>query len=497
MRWNGTRNMFGIGLPSLKDLALARRGCFHFPTILEIAGMKEGLAREWIAQISSRSTPLCLRLSMLVETPTAPVSASTVRMKIAWRILPFVFVLYIVSYLDRANVAFAKIPMSEELHFSEAVFGFGAGIFFVGYLLLEIPGALLVEHWSARKWIARILVTWGFCTIGIGFIQTPRGFYWARFFLGLAEAGFFPGVIIYLTHWFSARDRARAMSGFTMAVPLSLAMGAQLSAAILQVDWFGLAGWRWMFILEGLPAVVLGVGAWFYLTDRPENARWLEPAERDWINRQLRMENERKRAEGKAAFRDSLRDPNVILLALGLFFVVLGGYGFLFWLPSTIKEASGLSVVQSTVLASLPFGLAFFAIAVFGWSSDRANERKLHAAVPMALAGVFLWLSTLPGQSLFWLLVWLSLTGAAAYAWAPAFWALPTLLLGESAAAVSVGIINCVGSLGGFVGPFAVGYLLNQGYPKVVVLSFLQVSFLLAALLLCLTRPPQTEMKAL
>ncbi|HUE15568.1 MAG TPA: MFS transporter, partial [Planctomycetaceae bacterium] len=196
-------------------------------------------------------------------------TANSARRRIAARVLPLVFAMYIVNYLDRANVAFAKLPMSAELGFSEKVYGQGAGIFFIGYLAFEIPGALIVERFGARRWMARILITWGLCTAAVGLVRTPSQFYWTRFVLGLAEAGFFPGIIVYLTHWFALADRARAMSGLVLAIPVALGLGAPLSAAILQIHWFDVSGWRWLFILEGLPAVVLGVFALFYLTDRP------------------------------------------------------------------------------------------------------------------------------------------------------------------------------------------------------------------------------------
>jgi ACS family tartrate transporter-like MFS transporter len=268
-------------------------------------------------------------LAKLTPTPDSE-RGQDARRKAALRILPFLFALYIVSYLDRANVAFAKLPMSADLGFSEAVFGFGAGIFFVGYLLLEI-GALIVEHWSARKWIARLLLTWGVCSVLTGFIQTTTQFDWIRFCLGLAEAGFFPGIVIYLSHWFIQTDRARAVSGFTVAVPLSLALGAPVSALILQHGtWLGLSAWRWMFILEGLPAVLLGLVTWFYLTDRPADASWLRPEEKTWLDEKLLCEKEQKRAAGKAKLAHIFREPKVVFLALGLFFVVLGGYGLCF-----------------------------------------------------------------------------------------------------------------------------------------------------------------------
>jgi ACS family tartrate transporter-like MFS transporter len=244
--------------------------------------------------------------------------AARTRRKITRRLVPFAFVLYIIAYLDRANVGFAKLSMTADLSFSEAVFGFGSGIFFIGYLLLEIPGALIVERWSARKWIARILITWGFCTVLVGFVRTPGQFYAARFLLGTAEAGFYPGLVIYFSHWFAERDRARAMAGLISAIPVSLALGAPVSALILRVHWLSLPGWRWVFILEGLPAVVFGVVTLFYLTDHPREAKWLEPDEREWITAELEGEKQRKKAHGHIPVWAALRKPNVLLLALAL-----------------------------------------------------------------------------------------------------------------------------------------------------------------------------------
>jgi ACS family tartrate transporter-like MFS transporter len=209
------------------------------------------------------------------------------RRRISRRILPFVFILYIVAFLDRVNVAYAALQMTHELGFSAEVLGLGAGIFFIGYFLLEIPGAILVERWSARKWIARIMISWGMVTTVLAFVRTPHQFYWMRFFLGMAEAGFFPGIIVYLTHWFRAEDRAKAVATFAAAVPVSNIIGSPIAGLILGVHWLGMAGWRWIFILEGIPAIVFGVITFFYLTDRPSEAKWLAPEERDWIVKEL------------------------------------------------------------------------------------------------------------------------------------------------------------------------------------------------------------------
>src|SRR5882724_4941650 len=247
------------------------------------------------------------------------------RRKVARRLLPFLFVLYIIAYLDRANVGFAKLAMTADLSFSEQVFGLGSGIFFLGYFILEIPGALIVERWSARKWMSRILITWGFCTVWVGFVRTPTEFYWARFLLGAAEAGFFPGLIIYLSHWFVERDRARAMAGFIVAVPFSLALGAPISALILRLNWFGLAGWRWVFILEGAPAIIGGIVTIFYLTDWPHQAKWLPADECDWITRELDRE---KQAVHSYRIWEALRHRELILLVMAYFLAVTSAYGF-------------------------------------------------------------------------------------------------------------------------------------------------------------------------
>ncbi|MBI2926265.1 MAG: MFS transporter [Verrucomicrobia bacterium] len=419
--------------------------------------------------------------------------ADTTRRKVAWRILPFVFLLYIIAYLDRANVAFAKLNMTADLKFSETVFGLGAGIFFIGYLVLEIPGALIVERWSARKWFARILISWGLCTVLVGFVRTPMEFYLARFLLGVAEAGFFPGIIVYFTHWFASRDRAHALSGLVMAIPFGLALGAPVSGLILKLDWLGLAGWRWVFILEGLPAVVLGVVTLFYLTDWPHEARWLEPHEREWLTEKLTAEQRAKQARGRVSIWQALRERNVWLLALGICAANTGGYAFGFWLPTTIQQASGGSASAAAAWAALPYACGFFAVFLAGQSSDRTGERRLHTALGMALTAVFLAASTMPGQSFAGVMGWLCLTAAAAYFWPAPFWVLPTLTLTESAAAAAIGFINCFASLGGFFGSPVFGWLRDHGFSYRTCLLFLASCYLLGAVLICAVRTTKLD----
>ncbi|MBM3800780.1 MAG: MFS transporter [Acidimicrobiia bacterium] len=415
--------------------------------------------------------------------------AGCTRRKIFRRLLPFLFVLYIISYLDRANVAFAKLPMSADLGFSEAVFGFGAGIFYLGYILLEIPGALIVEKWSARIWMARIMISWGLCTVLVGFVHTANQFYIARCLLGVAEGGFFPGIVVYLAHWFAKEDRSRAMAGFTMAAPAAIVIGAPISALILQLDWLGWAGWRWMFVLEGLPAVFLGIVTAFFLTDRPHQAKWLEPEERDWIAARLASERQELHKSGHMTVLQGLKQRNILFLALACALCNFSMFAYLLWLPTTIRDASGLSVTLSTICSALPFGLAMISIPLVARSSDRTGKRKLHTIVPMVLAAVFFVLSAIPGLPFPLVLALLCLTGAAAFSWGVSLWVIPGLILGESAAAASVGFINSINSIGSFLGPAVTGFLLTQGFSHREVVWLLSSCFVVSAGLVAAVRP--------
>jgi ACS family tartrate transporter-like MFS transporter len=416
--------------------------------------------------------------------------AAQTRGRIFRRILPFIFFLYILAYIDRANVAFANRPMSADLGFSEAVFGFGAGVFFLGYFLLQIPGALIVERWSARRLIAVILVAWGMLTMLIGFVRTPGQFYISRFFLGAAEAGFFPGVLVYLTHWFRSGDRARATARFALAAPVALVIGAPLSSVILKLNWLGLPGWRWVFILQGVPAILFGVVTLFYLTDRPRDAKWLAQDQRDWIESELRRERELKGARQDHDWWKVVVHRDVLLLTGASFCANLGGYGFILWLPNTLNRGMGLSLILSTALSALPFVAAIAASLLVGWLSDRSGERKWHTCAVFLSAGLFLALSSVPGQPVALSIFWITLTGAAVYSWVPPFWVLPSLMLGESAAAASIGLINSVGNLGGFAGPWIAGYLLSRGARYGVALLVLAASFCASAILTSLVRLP-------
>jgi MFS transporter, ACS family, tartrate transporter len=439
-----------------------------------------------------------------------PALARTVRRKVAVRLLPLVFVLYVVAYLDRANVGFAKLAMKDDLGFSEAAFGWGFGLFFVGYLFLEIPGALIVERWSARKWFARILVTWGVCSMGTALVRTETHFYVARFLLGLAEAGFFPGVIVYFTHWFPKRDRARALAGLAFGVPFSMALGARVSGWLLEQTWFDLAGWQWVFLAEGAPAVLLGIAVPFILPDRPRDARWLTAAEREYLENTLdaerrevvldanRLDSEERdyvepaRGEQMTLGR-ALRQRTVWTLALGIMAINTGGYALVFWLPTAMQGLLGKAdrpTDSTNVLDWIMFiylcGLV--GIGVAAHSSDRTGERKWHCVAGLVLAGVGLALSVVPGQPWSAVFAWLCVAGFGAFFWIPPFWVLPTTTLTASAAAVAVGVINMCANLAGLIGASAVGEMRQAGVSDWACVLFLAGGYTLGAIILSTLR---------
>lgn len=417
------------------------------------------------------------------------------RRKAYLRLLPLLFLCYVIAYVDRANVAIAKLTMERDLpHFDNAVIGFGAGVFFIGYFLLEIPGTLLVEKWSARKWISRIMISWGIVAALTAWVRQPWEFYTVRFFLGLAEAGFFPGVIVYLTHWFPSRDRARALSWFFVATPIAQIISPKISNEVLKIGldgrppFWGLVGWQWVYIGWGIPAVVLGVIVLLTLTDRPGQARWLEADEREALEMELKREKARHHAGGgHMTVLGALRHPKVLMLAAAYFFIVTGNYGVEFFLPSILEKWYGLNLDRVTWLVVLPPIGSLIGQVFVGWSSDRFDERRLHAVLPILAGAVALAAAALTTAPPLWVTVALfivAMTGLKAYM--PAFWSLPNLFLTEAAAAGSIGLINSVGNLGGFLGPYVIGKVetvtgsFNRG------LLFLAVSMTVSAAIILL-----------
>ncbi len=412
--------------------------------------------------------------------PIAVEVADRTRRQIAVRLLPFLFILYITNYLDRTNLAYAALGMSRDLGFSDRVFGLGAGIFFISYLTLQIPGALLVELWSARRMISATTAL----------VHTPGQLYLARFLLGAAEAGFFPGVIVYLSHWFIQEDRAKATSNFMGAIPLSFVLGSPFAGWILSHTWLAVEGWRWLFFLEGLPAILLGVAAFFFLTDWPREASWLAPTGRQWIEQKLQEE-----AAGAqvATVWQVLRSRATLLLASLTFLAYFTLYSFAFWFPTMLKRQSGLSDVHVGLLGAVPYLATFIAMQINGWHSDKRCERRWHSAIPLFIAA-----AGLPGlisqpRSIPLSLVFFTMV-CMVYAYLPTFWAIPSEILKRSGAAVAVGLINSVGNVAGFAGPYLFGYLNTRTGSFSSGLALMMVSALAAALMIL--RIPKTAQAA-
>jgi ACS family tartrate transporter-like MFS transporter len=382
--------------------------------------------------------------------------ASSARRRVAVRLLPFLFILYITNYLDRTSVAYAAIGMSRDLGFSDRTFGLGAGIFFISYVALQIPGALLVERWSARRMISLTMIAWGSLTALTALVHTPGQLYLARFVLGAAEAGFFPGVIVYLSHWFSHQDRAKATSNFMAAIPLSFVIGSPIAGWILGHKWFAVEGWRWLFVMEGMPAILLGAMAFFFLTDWPGEASWLTLEHRQWIEQKLL--EEKHTAVQAINVRQALKSRTILLLASVTFLDYFVFYSFAFWFPTMLKRQSGFSDVRVGLLGAIPYLATFAAMQVNGWHSDRHRERHWHSAVPMFIAAMGLLGLISEPRSIGLSVVFFSMACMAA-AYLPTFWAIPTEILSRSAAAAAVGMINALGSIAGFAGPYLFGYL--------------------------------------
>lgn len=404
-------------------------------------------------------------MTPVTRQPT-DLSAAT-RTRVTRRLIPYLVFIYILAYLDRANVGVAKLQMQKDLSFSDAVIGFGAGIFFLGYLLLDIPGSLIVERWSARKWIARIMVSWGLVAALMGFLGMPlfgsirldTQFYGLRLLLGIAEAGFFPGVIVYLSHWYTLEDRPRAKSYFMVAQPVAVALGVPLSRWILEnISWLRLSGWRWVFILEGAPPVLMGFVTLWYLTDRPGDARWLPEDEKRWLIGELKKEEAVKIAAGRVRVFDALRYPQTFLLIAIFFLTCTGNQALIFFLPSISENMKSLPVEVRTLAAGLPYVCSAAGILLNGMWVHRTGQLRWHTALPMLCTGVSLCLVVLSGNRVWLTMGLFCLAGFTSQAYLPAFFTLPTALLGKSAAAAAVGLI-CLGNLGGLAGPWLFGYL--------------------------------------
>ncbi len=399
---------------------------------------------------------------------TGALRAETSR-KIARRLIPFLIVCYFISYLDRVNLGFAALTFRQDLALTAEVFGLGAGIFFLGYFLFEVPSNLLLEKVGARIWIARIMITWGLVSAAMALVRGETSFYFVRFLLGLAEAGFFPGIILYLTYWYTAAERARVVGMFMIAVPLSSAIGAPVSSWILGAfaGVGGLASWQWLFIIEALPAVVMGFVVLAYLDDGPATAKWLTADEKQAVVAHLDAERASREAIRKYSLGEALSHPRVIGLALVYFGVVTGLYGFGFWAPQIVK-AFGLSIAQTGWVVAIPYVAG--ALVMIPWTkhSDATRERSWHVALPAFLGGIGLIVGSYLSSPLLAMIA-LTLGSVGTFAALPTFWTLPTALLTGTAAAGGIALINAIGNVGGFVGPYLVGWIKDNALAMKIV----------------------------
>src|SRR6266403_2769861 len=395
-----------------------------------------------------------------------PVEVRTIA-KVAKRLVPFLIVCYFIAYLDRVNVGFAALTMNQDLGLSQTAFGFGAGIFFIAYFIFEVPSNLLLERFGARKWIARIMLSWGILSGAMAFIPpiaratgfgNENTFYLVRVLLGVAEAGFFPGIIFYLTLWFPTEYRARIVGYFMAAIPLSTVIGAPISGALLYLHGgLGLAGWQWLFIVEALPSIILAGVVFFYLTDRPADAAWLAPDERIWLAERLELEQRSRKAVYDYTVLESLVNPQVLGLSLVYFGAVATNYGLGFFLPQ-IVNAFGLNIFLTTLVSATPYVVGTIGMVWWGRRSDRLAERRFHTAFPLFFAAAGIAVSTVLDDPLLKMISF-CVAGFGIFACLPVFWTLPTAFLSGAAAAAGIAVINSIGNLAGFAGPFAMGWI--------------------------------------
>jgi MFS transporter, ACS family, tartrate transporter len=423
---------------------------------------------------------------------SAALERATMR-KVGWRLLPFLLLLYIVSWLDRVNVSFAKLQMGPDLGISDAAFGLGFGLFFfASYAACEVPSNLLLARFGARVWIARIMITWGIISVGMMFVHGVWSFYLLRFLLGAAEAGFLPGIIYYLGHWFPRSYRAKAVSWFMIGIPLSVVFGAPLSGWIMQNmdEYMGLHGWQWMFIVEGAPAVLLGFAVLGFLTEKPTDARWLTEAQRSWLSQRIETEQVEAQSRHGLDLRAALTHPVVWLLAVVMFCCQTGSYGLTFWVPSIVNSLSGYTELEVGLFSAIPYVAAALGMLLVSMSSDRTGERFLHVAIPSlvgAVGFIAVGMFASPGLAM----AALAVAAIGDYCTRGPFWAMPGKFLTGRALAGSIALINAMGAVGGMVGPSIVGWLKQTTGDFVAPMMFLSGVLVVGAVLtLWLRRAP-------
>lgn len=380
--------------------------------------------------------------------------------KVSWRLIPFFVFAYLLNYIDRVNLGFAALQMNRDLGLTATTFGYGAGILFIGYLVFGVPSNIGLQRYGAKFWIGCLLFVWGCISAGMALVTTVPQFFVMRFLLGASEAGFFPGVIFYLTRWFPAEYRASITSRFMFAQPLALMIGSAVSGWLLTLDGtLGIAGWQWMFVLEGIPAALTGIVAYYYLTDGPEKAHWLKDDEKEWLIRTLKEEESRIVAKEKCSMWQAMANPKVWVLALIYVSQVIGVFGVNMWLPQIIKSFGDISTTSIGLISAIPFVVAAVGMLLIGRSSDKYQERKWHMIGAMALAGGSLVLCGLINSNLGISILLISISSIGFYGCMPVFWTIPSTFLVGAAAATGIAFINAIGNLGGFVGPVVIGWI--------------------------------------
>jgi ACS family tartrate transporter-like MFS transporter len=425
---------------------------------------------------------------VVVDQDDSDLARTTIR-RVSLRLLPFLFLLFVCNYVDRTNIAIAALSMNRDLNFSASTYGLGSGIFFIGYALFEVPSNLILARVGARRWIARIMISWGVIASAMMFVRTPAQFYALRVLLGIAEAGFFPGIVYFLSEWFPAVQRGRALARFMIAVPLAGALGNPLSAWLLQLDgWYGLAGWQWVFLLEGIPSVVIGFSVLAVLTDNPAGARWLSEPQREWLIARLQRDGSESRAPHGVPPLRALMHPMVLLAAMLYFLAMTSHYGYLFWAPTIIRDELHASSANVGLITGGIACIAASVMLVVGASSDRTGERFVHAASCLALAALgYLGAALLADPTA--RVASLALVPAGVYGFLAPFWCLPSAILRGVAAAAGIAFINSFGNLGGFVGPYALGALRDAtGSTTGALLGLSVMAFAAAALCFVLRR---------
>jgi MFS transporter, ACS family, tartrate transporter len=408
--------------------------------------------------------------------------------KVTLRLIPFLFLCFTISILDRVNIGFAALQMNEDLGFSNAVFGLGAGIFFLGYFLLEVPGSIIMAKIGPRKWITRIMVTWAIIAILMAFVQTPWQFYTARFLLGVAEASFYPCMVFYLSGFYQTKHHAKAIAGFMVAIPGANAIGSPISTFLLGIDWLGFAGWQWLFILEAIPALILGIICYFYLDDKIEDVKWLNKDEKKWLIDVTTKEKLEKQKVKHYTFWQALKDRDVLILSIGYFCWMIGYYGIVMFLPTIstgLSETTSLSTQSIGWILGLMYICAMVSMILVGNHSDKKNERRWHVAVCLTISAISMMISSYVANTsivLSFVLLTVALCGAFG-AYAP-FWAIPPSFLTEAAAAGAIALINSIGNLGGFFGPYIVGYIKDTTGSFTTSMIFLGISMIISSCIL-------------